>query len=365
MVDVNIKLFKELGKRLPSEFQQSVGTVRRCVSTDTSEKDWLKNVVFSTDSELVFSARQRVCIANYKTEFFLICIGFKPDFCSEEFVYQEVNAGLFCAAVVELELEPSIDETTGYELANTIFYPVDNQLAPLIAYEWTKMAKFFPPFYLYQIPPGSPFLALEQLVSRIGLFALTKSSSLLPLHWSAEALETTREICTTENEHFPLNLVLHALLERKWEHAFLDVYRCIEFLFPFPKVNDLKRALKLNTPTIDICYQIEGVLGWRQQEDVALNILFLKLPTEHLTLLSTALGIKIVEAQETEHLGKAVSRRIYKLRNDCVHYRPAQSKSQLKDQVNWALLVQELLKAASVFHRIETSPQVESLAVVQ
>ncbi|MFZ3126807.1 MAG: hypothetical protein WA136_02220 [Rhodoferax sp.] len=358
MVEVNIHLFERLRGRLPSEFQQSVGTVQRFVSTDASEKDWLKNVAFSTDPDLVFSAQQRVCIATYRGESFLVCVGFKPDFSSEEFIYQEVNAGLFCAAVVELELEPLIGEATGYELVDTIFYPVDFGQAQRIAYDWATVARFFPTFYLYRIPPGSPFLAIEQLVTRVGLFSITKTFSLLPMSWSAEALEVIREICTNENEHFPLNLVLHAMLERKWEHAFLDVYRCIEFLFPFPKVNDLRRALGLDTSTIDVSYQIESVLGWRQQEDVALNSLFVKLPDEQLNLLSVALGMKVDEIEATESLGKTVSKRIYKLRNDCVHYRPAQSKSQLKDEVNWTLLVPELLKAASVFHRNETSPQV-------
>lgn len=358
MVDVNIHLFERLKARLPSEYQQSAGTVQRFVSTDASEKEWLKNVAFNTDSDLVFSAQQRVCIATFKTESFLVCIGFKPDFSSEEFVYHEVNAGLFCAAVVELELEPTIGEATSYELVDTIFYPVDIGQTQRIAYEWATVARFFPTFYLYRIPPGSPFLAIEQLVTRVGLFSITKTISLLPMSWSASALEIVREICTDESEHFPLNLVLHAMLERKWEHAFLDVYRCIEFLFPFPKVNDLRRALGLDKSTIDVSYQIESVLGWRQQEDVALITLFAKLPDEQLNSLSTALGMKADEVEATESLGKTVSKRIYKLRNDCVHYRPAQSKSQLKDQVNWTLLVPELLKAAMVFYRNETSTQV-------
>jgi hypothetical protein len=357
MVDANTKMFERLKEKLPTEYQRIGGAVKRYILTSPSEKNWLQNVSFSTDPDLVFSTQQQVCIATLDAKSYLLCIGFKPDFGSEEFVQQEVNAGLFCAAVVELGLEAVIGEATSYELADKIFYPVDAQQPQKMGYEWETVGKYFPTFNLFQIPPGSPFFALEDIVFRVGIFSLTKTASLRPLLWSSDALEIAREICTTENEHFPISLVLHAMLERKWEHAFLDVYRCIEFLFPFPKANDLKRALKLDSPTIDISYQIESVLGWRQQEDVALNTLFSKLQAEQLTLLSTALGVKAEEAPGVGSLCKTVAKRIYKLRNDCVHYRPAQSKSQLRSMVDWPLLVQELLKAASFFHRSETSPQ--------
>ncbi len=356
MVDVNIQLFERLKKWLPPDYRRSVSDVKRYITTNASEKKWLQKVQFSVDPDLVFSGQQRVCIANLEEDSFLVCIGFKPDFTTEEFVYQEANAGLFCAAVVELGLEPTIGEAAGYELVEKIFYPVDAKEIPSIAYDWITVSDFFPTFYVFQIPAGSPFLSLQELAPRVGLFSLTKATSLRPLPWSSDALEAIREICTSENEQFPIHLVLHAVLERKWEHAFLDIYRCIEFLFPFPKANDLKQALKLEMSTIDVSYQIESVLGWRQQEDVALNTLFSKLQTEQLALLSTALGIPAEEIASVDNSRKMVPKRIYKLRNDCVHYRPAQSRSLLKATVNWPLLIQELLKAASFFHRNVSPP---------
>ena len=355
MVDVNIELFGRLKRWLPADYRQSDGVVKRYISTSKSEKNWLQNVSFSTDSDLAFSMQQQVCVAKLESDSYLLCIGFKPDFSSEEFVYQESNAGLFCAAVVALNLEPTAVTNMGYELAEKIFYPVDINISTTVAYEWEIISEFFPKFYLFKIPSGSPFLALEELSTRVGLFALARTASLRPLLWSSSALEIVQEICSTENKHFPINLVLHAILERKWEHAFLDIYRCVEFLFPFPKANELKRALQLETTTSDVSYQIESVLGWRQQEDVALSTLFSKLPPEQLNLIEQALGITPEEVSAAKDTWKFVAKRIYKLRNDCVHYRPVQSRSQLKTAVNWPVLVQELLRAASFFHRAETS----------
>lgn len=179
---------------------------------------------------------------------------------------------------------------------------------------------------------------------KIGLFVVTNCASLQSLNWSQSGLEIARVISTIEVDLFPYELILRAIVERKWDNAFLEIYRCIEFLLPFPKINELKNKLKLDSHCSEISEVIEDVLGWRPTEEGALQGLFKDLPPNLLIDFEISFN---TELSEKKFDNKKAASLVYKLRNDCVHFRPIQRASSLRSSVKWKTLLHTMLHTAN------------------
>ncbi|NDP38519.1 MAG: hypothetical protein GZ093_07175 [Rhodoferax sp.] len=342
MTLLNAQFFEKLRRLLPQDQQHEQPRLNRWLNTNEIEKNWLKDVKFETDEMFQFGDHYQLAIAVFANEHYIVCSGLKPELLESDFEYCEINTGLFCAAIVELNINPIISETTGLELAENIFIPIENISEKGMGYDLSIVTKYFPEISIYKIHSKSPFFSLAPALQRVGLFVVTKCSVLQSLNWSQAGLEIARVVCTLEVDIFPYELVLRAITERKWDHAFLEIYRSIEFLYPFPKINELKNKLKLSLPSEAISEIVEDVLSWRPVEEAALQGLLKNLPLNLLNEFKLAFDS---EAKITGFDNKKAASLIYKLRNDCVHFRPVQKSSSLRSNVNWEILLPTMLHA--------------------
>lgn len=344
MVEVNSDLFKKLRNLLPRDSEAEVPPVKRWITTTPFEKEWLKNIKLQTDLDLVFGDQRSLSLATFQSENYLISVGLDLDLAQEDFEEISVNAGIFCAVICDLNVNPIGEvERIAYELLENVFIPSQSTEAG-VSYFLSTVEKYFPKIRIFKIRTGSPLLDPMPNLLAISLFAVTKCSQLITLKWSANGLENARAISSARDPFLPFELVLRAIIEKKNTHAFLELYRCIEFLFPFPKINELKKKLKLTLPSTEISELVEETLGWRPTEGAALKRLFVTLPQEILSELNKALWPK---GNKTEVVSDKVAELLYRLRNDCVHFRPIQRTSDFQVTVNWELLLQTLLLAIS------------------
>lgn len=341
MISVNCKLFNKLKQLLPLEVPAEAPPLKRWIETTTEEKKWLREVKFQTDSDLKFGNQKSLALASLESTNYLISVGLEIDLPQDDFDELPVNAGAFCAAVNDLDIEPIGGEAIGFDLLENIFTPAE-VTGVGVSYPLETVAKYFPQVRIFQIKTGSPLLKPEPCLFQIALFAVTKCTDLITLNWTSTGLENARAISSAQKPFLPFELVLRAIIERKNTHAFLELYRCIEFLFPFPKINELKTKLELTLSTVELSESVESILGWRPTEDSALQRLFRTLPPEIVAAFRQAL---LLETYEGDSLSSKVADVLYKLRNDCVHFRPIQRMSTLQLNVKWELLLQTMLLA--------------------
>ena len=347
MTIANEALFKKLTAVLPQELQHSQREISHWIQSSNEEKNWLKNAKIEKDDHFDFDKINKIAIASLNGDQYLICSGLQPNLPSEDFEYYPLNSGIFIATIVDLDIQPLIREDTHFELAENIFIPILDYVTTGIEHSLTSIEKYFPKISLYKIPQKSPFRKLTPALARIGLFVTTKCRELHHLNWSEAGLETARVSSTLDIEIFPYELILRAITERKWTHAFLEAYRAIEFLYPLPKINELKSKLKSDLPIQEISELIEDTLGWRPTEEGALQGLFKNLPAN----LHSDFGVSFNLDKNNLPDSKKIATMIYKLRNDCVHFRPAQKTSALASTVNWQLLLQTMLGTADFCYR--------------
>lgn len=342
MTTANEQLFKKLKCLLPQDYQQIRPNLNYWINTNEIEKEWLKNVRFETDEMFQFGGFYQLAIAVFENNKYLVCSGLKPELSTSDFEYFKINSGLFCAAIIELNINPLVSESIGFELAENIFTPIEDITKKGVGYDLDKITKYFPEISIYKIHSKSPFFSLTPTLSRVGLFVATKCEILHHLDWSQAGLETVRVVSTIDVEIFPFELLVRAVNSRKWDHSFLEIYRSIEFLYPLPKINELKVELKLNVSSVEISGIIEDILGWHPIEEVALQKLFKNLPASLLNDFKTAFP----NAENDGFDNRRAASLIYKLRNDCVHFRPIHMASSLRSKVNWKALLQAMLNAA-------------------
>lgn len=345
MKDVNEQLFRKLSYLLPEDYQQFEPPLKHWLKTTESEKNWLKNVKFKKDETLIFNDTQQLALALIDNETYLICVGLSPSI-SEDFEYTQINSGLFCAAIIELNIKPLTGEPLSLELANSIFTPPTEDNKTGIEHELHEISKYFPDILIFKIHVKSSFLTQPLNLPRIGLFIVTNCSNLQSLTWPESGIEIAKVISTTEIDVFPYALILRAITERKWDNAFLEVYRCIEFLLSFPKINELKIKFNLEThcsEISEISEIIENILGWRPTEEGALQGLFKNLPKDILANFAISFNI---ELGKNGFDNKKAASLVYKLRNDCVHFRPIQRASTLRSSINWESLLDVMLHTA-------------------
>jgi len=142
-------------------------------------------------------------------------------------------------------------------------------------------------------------------------------------------------------ERAPFHLLLRALTETRDDAAFLALYRCIEQLFPIPAIGDLSGELGLSKPALSVAAAIEKHLGWRRREEDAIAQLFAQLDPTLIDRMFLAVGA----VAQSENRSKSVSRRIYDLRNQCVHFRPAHAVGEALAIDNWPALTDLMLEA--------------------
>lgn len=340
MISINKELFIKLKQFLPREIPAEIPPVSRWVETTFSEKKWLREVKFETDTDLKFGDQKSLALAFLESEIYLISVGLELDLPQDDFDSLPVNAGLFCAALSDLNIEPVGGDNVGLDLLENIFRPAEAG-ASGISYSLQAVAVFFPKVSFFRINSESPLLKPEANLFQIALFAVTKCPHLITLNWTSIGLENARALCAAQKPFLPFELILRAIIERKHSHAFLELYRCIEYLFPFPKINELREKLALTLPTAELCEHIENILGWRTLEDSALKHLFRTLPADVVFGFQQAFSIE----DNSNDLQAKVAERLYKLRNDCVHFRPVQRISTLQATVKWELLLQVMLLA--------------------
>ena len=341
MTLANRELFNKLKQLLPSEAPSENPPTPRWIQTNAIEKKWLKEAKFKVDLDLNFGSQSCLTLVFLDTKTYLLSVGLELNNLGEDFQEIPINAGLFCAAVQELNLQPIASDSIGLELYENVFTPVAPG-GPGISYLLDSVNKFFPLVKIFEIKAESPLITPEPSLFRVALFAVTNCVGLITLQWTATGLENARAICSSQQKFLPFELVLRAVIERKNVHAFLELYRCIEFLFPFPKINQLRKKLSVELSTQELSEAVEDVLGWRPTEESALQKLFSALPDDVISSFRGALSLKNIE---DEFLASKVATVLYKLRNDCVHFRPIQRTSTLQSSVIWELLLQTMLLA--------------------
>lgn len=163
----------------------------------------------------------------------------------------------------------------------------------------------------------------------------------LPRHLSANALFELTKIYNQAQWHFPIDNARTAVVASHFKHCFIELYRCLEWLYSIPQSIAVKKELNLTTKATLLAKTFRTELSWRRSEADSLRLLLrdakvFNYPIDELNrCLNSDLSPKpdpnsaqneeekvILTAKAVEwenDLTSKVAARIYKIRNQFVH----------------------------------------------
>lgn len=334
MIDANKRLFAKLAGSLPSN--NDVGPVPRYVATKGAEKQWLKEAVFSLSHELVLGDRQFFAFCKYRHERFVISVGDLIQDLPSELEECDANAGIVTAILAELDIPVVNAPEIADALRQYVFFPSTDVS---VKYEAAEIRRYFEPFRLLRVLEKSA--NDDEYDARLSVLLAARVQQTHRLQYLPTTLELCDRIARDSTVLFPFHLLTRSLLERRWEYVFLAIYRCIEQLYPIKSAAAVRDRLNVTkTSAGEVAFVLEDVLSWRKKEDEALHDLFKSVNHSCLSDLRVALCL-------TAQSPQSIARAVYRLRNDCVHFRPYQAQTLPTKAIQWAQLVDALLQSAA------------------
>jgi hypothetical protein len=147
----------------------------------------------------------------------------------------------------------------------------------------------------------------------------------------------------TANKHVPFSLVLQGMLSFTWQSFFLEVYRCIENMYPYSRLQLLSSRWAPTVPLRDVAIILEDVLSWRPREEEALTSILGRCNNSNIQQLNDAFGGTTVAHGET---AASAAKLVYKTRNELVHFRP-RAKTSSRSDAAWDNQVRCLIECLS------------------
>lgn len=330
MIEANGYIFNVLANFVEENIKTlSISPNKRCIETDDTEKQWLKFLTINKIKPILPNFKT-ACFEFDNFKYFAVS-GWKDlpevEYGSLELI--ELNAGIVTALLFELKITIG-KNISPYIIADEIFYESEENI---IKYQYTKVLNFFEPLSVYKVQEDFPLTSItDSDIAKLSGLYIIGNSQIQSLNFSRETRDYFERIFLEGAKSIPYDNLLFSLVAVNWKHSFLDIYRCMERLFPIFFLEELHTKLQININLLEFSSNIEKYIGWRPKENEAINQLIDKSPAGAISIFKEIK--KWVDGSEDGKCGDLV----YKIRNSIVHFRPANEYIEL-DEKYWDKLI--------------------------
>lgn len=217
---------------------------------------------------------------------------------------------------------------------------------PYIGHELNQVMPIFPDIIFFEIDKAFDYTNhLDRLVGSYCAKTVSQSG----MHLSSNTQIEISKMFETGADEIPYHVLLRGLLSASPQVLFLDLYRCIEQLYSVPRLGELQKALRHSASIYDLSRVLEETISWRPKEDEALFQLFTGITTDHCKAIRSHFGD--IESIENTKSAERAAKRIYRLRNENVHFRPAMTGDELSEET-WDAVICTMLSVVSDLYDI-------------
>ena len=152
--------------------------------------------------------------------------------------------------------------------------------------------------------------------------------------WIESGLASTLKLIgDLDPNKIPYRVLCRSIFDADPTSFFLALYRCLEALYAFSGARRLIDSLGMSMPWDNVAAALETELGWYPREENSLTQLLGMAAIQDLESINALLGDANDDASLDSTRNRA-ARRIYRLRNSIVHYRPVHS-NVVFDGIDW------------------------------
>lgn len=330
MKEANKHIFSVLTEFVrKSDISVEIPEGTRFIKTDEDEKEWLKKSII--DEKYSVLPALKVSSLNFGGKKYFIVIGWEPPGDSTEILtHIPLNAGLATAVIDELGV-PVRRGIDPFSIVNEVLFQYKEENEDYSGHDFNLIINFFEPFYVYEIRENSPID--KSYTIRIAGHFICENKERLFLPFSPETICKFEKLFIEGLSGIPYENLLSSLTSIHWKFSFLDIYRCIERLFPVVSLNALHQSVECPVSLFRFSEEVEEKIGWRPKEAEAIRTLLKESPDEARQLLQ---NVKIsLDGISEEEIGSF----FYKIRNSIVHYRTSTPIYAPKNEEGWDNLI--------------------------
>ncbi len=306
----------------------------RYIKTDDEGKKWLKELKALDRDRYPYPILPMLKVSSIEfdeKEYFVI-VGWETSISFIEILNQvPLNAGLATALLSDLDI-PVRQGSDPFSIVDEVLfqYGRDKTDPSYSGHDFNDIVKFFEPFYVYEIRDDSPLRGDD--LFRIAGYAVCQYSDHIFLSFSPETIRKFKKMFLEGVSNIPYENLLLSLTAIHWKFSFLDIYRCLECLFPIVSLDELYQNIGCSISLLELSIEIEERIKWWPKEAEAINKLIDGASPDARELLWE---VKNSLVGDTE--GKKFDF-FYEIRNSIVHYRPG-TRTYTLNQENWDKLI--------------------------
>lgn len=242
----------------------------------------------------------------------------------------EVDAPLFIylCKVLELNVNPTLSFK---ELRDEFLFQQDDD--GYLGHDIDEIISVFESLNIFRISQDSIFYNVDDY--DLGYyFSLLSDFDLISLPMF-EIKGEYLSIITNFNTKVPKENIFSSLTSTHWKHCFLELYRCVEWLYMLPRTLSLKEAIGYTDKASSLAHECVDKLSWRKKEEDSLCRL-IKISFKNVSFYEQAYWMSIFK--DSEFSAEKAANVVYKLRNQFVHQFNKENEIQLNDTM-WRELI--------------------------
>lgn len=276
----------------------------------------------------ILSNNKFITLFKSNDTFYLILVGFSHvDLTTQlsSFFEIDITSNLLIAVLADTPITP---KATVDELIDVIDIGYRHDEDGYQGHHLTQMLKIYPSIQVFQHDDYPP----KDFIFHVMCICLDEHVN--RNSWITKNLAEAIQLFGPQDiPEIPYHTITRSIYDQDPGSLFLSLYRCLEGLYALKHCTRIIKELELNKNWTDLAIILENELKWRPPEQSSLEALFQHGSSVDFTDIFEAMNSEV----PTEKLPEKAAKKIYKLRNSLVHFRPIHQSDEHKE-IDWEKL---------------------------
>jgi len=210
------------------------------------------------------------------------------------------------------------------DISNNLLFQQDDELYQ--GHFIPELVEYFEPITIFRLDDLSTDFKKSFLSCAYYLISSCEGVITLPL--ADETIDKLRGLFV-QKVKIPKDNVFLSLTSSHLKHCFLELYRCIEWLYIIPRSRRLKGVIEYSKPAYELAIHCIDGLSWRRKEEDSLSKIIADVLKTYENISFKLLGCGLFDDVNKDSV--SVAKHLYSFRNQFVHQFEARKE---KDVIN-------------------------------
>ncbi len=236
---------------------------------------------------------------------------FQIELFEEYFSLCDVTEAFFVFLCPLLKLKVK-DDISSQKISNDLLFQQDDPLYGGHSIE--ELISYFEPVTIFRLDDLSTNLSNSFMSCTY--FLMSSCNMLITLPLADETISKLRSIFIKDIK-IPKDNVFLSLTSSHLKHCFLELYRCIEWLYVIPRARRLKGAIAYQKPAFELAVHCIDELSWRRKEEDSLAKIISDTLFEYERVCLNLAGCSLFKNIDLD--SASIAKHLYSFRNQFVH----------------------------------------------